>query len=149
MWTINKADIKTSRKTTQELEQANQPLGNASNIALEFTIKNGSKAISYSTFVESEEVAVNTMRNHVEKLNAQEEFIAKVEAGFDLPPKPTEPEKTDLQKKEDLYRAELAELEELINLQEKGIITNQNEITNKKNVVRNARTEYENARRNA
>lgn len=125
MWTIEPTDIHVSRKTVAELQDANLPIGNASLLHLTFTMRHGEETISFSTFVESEAVAVHTMRTHLERLNAQEDFIARVSGGFVLPEPvieqpamPTQDELAERTRQE--HRAKLLQMREDVEL---GIAT--------------------------
>ena len=147
MWTLKNKSFK--RLTQEETTQQGLPAGRVFDMQMKFTVTDGTNDIEVTTFVDSEDTAVRTMRDKLEKMNKQEAFMAEAnDPKWTLPEKEAPREKTDLEKKQELYEAERAELIKLREDMELGL-ADANDITNKTNAVRNARTEFENARRNA
>ena len=154
MWTLKNQNFR--RLTLAEINQHNKEnprnpiaIGKVFDMQMTFTVTDGENDIEVTTSVDSEDTAVRTMRDKLEKMNKQEAFMARAnDPKWTLPEKAAPREKTDLEKKQELYEAERAELVKLKEDVELGI-ADENDVTNKVNAVRNARTEFENARRNA
>ena len=147
MWTLKNKSFK--RLTQEETAEQGLPVGRVFDMQMTFTVTDGTNDIEVTTFVDSEDTAVRTMRDKLEKMNKQEAFMAEAnDPNWTLPEPEAPREKTDLEKKQELYEQERAELIKLKEDVELGL-ADANDVTNKTNAVRNARTEYENARRNA
>ena len=115
-----------------------------------FTFTDGTKEETASSFYSTVGEVRQAGRDLLNRLNNRSEAIAASKAGtFSIEEEQQTPrEKTELEKKQELYEAERAELVKLKEDVELGIV-DENDVTNKVNAVRNARTEFENARRNA
>ena len=149
MWTLKNKSFK--RLTQEETTQQGLPAGRVFDMQMTFTVTDGTNDIEVVTFVDSEDTAVRTMRDKLEKMNKQEAFMAEAnDPDWTLPEPEAKPEPTEVEKKKAIFDRELAEYKEMVELsQTLDNLVDSNDLTNKANAVRNARTEYENARRNA
>ena len=136
MWTL---------KETPTIEEAQNLQMKAT-----FVFTDGTNYETVSTTVSTVGEVKQSGRDLRNRLNQRSEAIAESKAGtFTIEEEQQTPrEKTELEKKQELYEAERAELVKLKEDYELGI-ADENDVTNKEDAVRNARTEYENARRNA
>lgn len=93
MWTLKEKTF--TRATEEELQAKGEPIGRIFDIQMSFTVTDGTRDIAVTTFVPNEDVAVSTIQNKLDAMNAQEDFMTRAnDPSWTLPKKPTPPEPT-------------------------------------------------------
>ena len=88
MWTQKSVAI--SRKTVSELQGIGQPIGLALQMYVELVFTDGTNDIEVATFISEPEQVVQTVKDHLDRLNKQEAFITDVNGAgtVTIPPTP-------------------------------------------------------------
>ena len=138
MWTLKSIEATAEQNTTA--------------FTATITYTNGTDDVTLaSTRLSSRKELEDTVRVNQARLNERDEVLKEVTDGtFTLPETEAPREPSEVEKKKAIFDQELAEYKEMVELsQTLDNLIDSNDLTNKENAVRNARTEYENARRNA
>lgn len=138
MWTLKSIEAIAEQNTTA--------------FTVSITYTNGTDDVTLAgTRLSSRKELEDTVKINQARLNERDEVLKEVTDGTFTVPEPEAPrEPSDVEKKKAVFDQELAEYKEMVELSKTlSNLVDQNDLTNKANAVRNARNEFENARRNA
>lgn len=137
MWTLKTVEVTPDANTTQ--------------FKATFTLSDGTTDFALQTTLSTRAELEQAIKDNIKRLEQRTDLIADVQAGtFELPAEPTPTEPTQLEQKQAQYDQVLSDYRELKELHEMDTaIVSANDLSNKANEVKNARTELENAKRNA